>query len=207
MKSADDGGGMVVRLVETHAARGVARLVLERPPVSAHRCDLGERPVEELTVHGREVVVPFGPHQVTTVRLRWDSMTEPWIQEVVARSGPSGLEHGRGLDALPYGVFSAGTSVPRVGVLVGDHVLDLTAASIYLLPQRAALLAGPALDPLLAAGPPVWAEVRAAVQEGLSEPRHRAAVEQHLVPESTIQNRLPFTVADYVDFYPPNSTR
>ena len=71
VKSADDGGGTVVRLVETHAARGVARLVLERPPVSAHRCDLGEQPVEELTVHGREVVVPFGPHQVTTVRLRW----------------------------------------------------------------------------------------------------------------------------------------
>ena len=72
VKSADDGDGMVVRLVETHAASGVARLVLERPPVSAHRCDLGEHPIEELTIHGREVVVPFGPHQVTTVRLRWD---------------------------------------------------------------------------------------------------------------------------------------
>ncbi len=72
VKSADDGRGMVVRLVETHAASGVARLVLERPPVSAHRCDLAERPLEELTVHGREVIVPFSPHQVTTVRLRWD---------------------------------------------------------------------------------------------------------------------------------------
>jgi alpha-mannosidase len=72
VKSADDGDGMVVRLVETHAASGVARLVLERPPASAHRCDLGEHPIEELTIHGREVVVPVGPHQVTTVRLRWD---------------------------------------------------------------------------------------------------------------------------------------
>jgi fumarylacetoacetase len=128
-------------------------------------------------------------------------MTEPWVQDVVAHSGPAGLHEGRGLDALPYGAFRTDVSDVRIGVLVGDQVLDLSAAGSYLLPQRASLLAGPTLDPLLEAGASVWSEVRAAVQEGLSEARHRSALQQHLVPETTIRSLLPFTVADYVDFY------
>ena len=128
-------------------------------------------------------------------------MTQPWVHDVLAPTGSGGGHEGRGLDALPYGAFRTASSDVRVGVLVGDHVLDLTAAAGYLLPQRASVLAGPTLDPLLRAGAQVWAEVRAAVQEGLSETRHRAAVEHHLVAETTIRSLLPFTVADYVDFY------
>ena len=128
-------------------------------------------------------------------------MTQPWVHDVLAPTGSGGGHEGRGLDALPYGAFRTASSDVRVGVRVGDHVLDLTAAAGYLLPQRASVLAGPTLDPLLRAGAQVWAEVRAAVQEGLSETRHRAAVEHHLVAETTIRSLLPFTVADYVDFY------
>jgi fumarylacetoacetase len=123
-------------------------------------------------------------------------MTEPWVHD-----GSWDPTDGRGLEALPYGVFVTGTSGPHLGVAIGDRVLDLTAAAPYVLPQRAHLLTGPTLDPLLAAGRPVWAEVRAAVREALTEERHRAAVEPLLVPARGVQTRLAFTVADYVDFY------
>ena len=58
-----------------------------------------------------------------------------------------------GLDNLPYGVFDPGDGRRRVGVAVGDSVLDAGAAAAALGAPFAALLAGPLLDPLLAAGP------------------------------------------------------
>ena len=90
---------------------------------------------------------------------------------------------------------------PRIGVRVGRGVLDLTAAAAYVLPQRAHLLHGPTLDPLMAAGPAVWAEVRAAVTEALSAERHEQQLRPLLLPESEVSTMLAFTVADYVDFY------
>ena len=110
--------------------------------------------------------------------------------------------HPFGIQTLPYGSFTTPDGpVPRVGVAIGDDVLDLTAAAATLLPEHAGLFAAGVLDPLLAAGPPVWAAVRAAVTEWLTEPRHRAAVEPLIVPASEVSLLLPFTVADYVDFY------
>jgi fumarylacetoacetase len=104
--------------------------------------------------------------------------------------------------ALPYGVFEgAGGPGPRVGVAVGEHVLDLTAASASLLPDLAPLFAAGALDPFLAAGPAVWARVRAALVSWLGGEGPRPAVEPLLVPASSVTMRLPFTVADYADFY------
>jgi fumarylacetoacetase len=116
---------------------------------------------------------------------------------VTPAGGPFGIE------TLPYGSFTTPGLAGgwRVGVAYGAHVLDLTAASAVLLPEHAGLFAAGTLDGLLGAGPEVWARVRAAVTEWLTEERHRAAVEPLLVPAWAARTRLPFTVADYVDFY------
>jgi fumarylacetoacetase len=107
-----------------------------------------------------------------------------------------------GLQTLPYGSMTVpGRAGRRVAVAVGERVLDLTAASEVLLPARAALLACGTLDGLLAAGPDTWAEVRAALTAWLTDERHRAAVEPLLLPAAEVTLRLPFRVADYVDFY------
>jgi fumarylacetoacetase len=107
-----------------------------------------------------------------------------------------------GLHALPYGsVTLPGDARPRVAVAVGEHVLDLTRAARLLLPQHAALLTDGTLDGLLAAGPRVWREVRSAVATWLTEPRQKAALTPLLHRADTVTTRLPFTVADYVDFY------
>jgi homogentisate 1,2-dioxygenase len=59
-----------------------------------------------------------------------------------------------GLQTLPYGSFlSRDDRRPRVGVAVGDRVLDLGAAADRLLPKHAALFDDGDLDRLLASGP------------------------------------------------------
>ncbi|MGP4109852.1 fumarylacetoacetase [Streptomyces sp. 4N509B] len=111
--------------------------------------------------------------------------------------------HPFGPQTLPYGSFTTpGRPEPRLGVRVGDErVLDLTAAAEPLLPEHAPLLEEGTLDRLLAAGPETWARVRAAVTEWLTEGRHRDRIVPLLVPAEAARPRLPFTVADYVDFY------
>ncbi|WP_245993946.1 fumarylacetoacetate hydrolase family protein [Nocardioides immobilis] len=92
-----------------------------------------------------------------------------------------------------YGAFEPRGSdgVARVGVRYGDRVLDLAAA---LDPALAARVAGPNLGALLAAGRVVWTEVVAAV--AVLEPP-----EEHLHALADVRLLMPFTVADYVDFY------
>jgi fumarylacetoacetase len=66
---------------------------------------------------------------------------------------------------------------------------------------HAALFGAPSLNPLMAAGPAVWAEVRAWLQDLLTNPAGEEVVAPHLVPLEEVTLRLPFAVADYVDFY------
>ncbi|WP_329412595.1 fumarylacetoacetase [Streptomyces sp. NBC_00704] len=103
---------------------------------------------------------------------------------------------------LPYGVFSLPGSTERtVGVRLGDHVLDAGAAARALGSSHAALLAAPTLNPLMAAGRPVWTQVRRELTEWVTSPAHRATVEPLFRPLSAVTLHLPFQVADYVDFY------
>ncbi|MEP6599516.1 MAG: fumarylacetoacetase [Actinomycetota bacterium] len=106
-----------------------------------------------------------------------------------------------GVDNLPYGSFVRGDGVPHVGVRVGQKVLDLTSAYRALDPSRAGLFAGGTLDLLLAAGRPTWTAVRSQIVSWLTDETHRPAIEPLLVGLDEVVPRLPFTVADYVDFY------
>ncbi|BAL89513.1 putative fumarylacetoacetase [Actinoplanes missouriensis 431] len=103
---------------------------------------------------------------------------------------------------LPYGVFStAADPHPRAGVAIGDQIIDLPAAVRRLAPQLAGAVAGPSLDALLAAGPRVWADLRAQLTTWVTDEIHRDLIAAHLVPAREATMHLPFTVADYVDFY------
>ena len=111
-------------------------------------------------------------------------------------------DHPFGLHNLPYGSFRLQhEQQARVGVAVGGRVLDLTAVSTVLLPERAELFSAGDLDRLLAGGPAVWAQVRDAVSGWFSDTAARSAVEQSLHAAADVVMLLPFTVADYVDFY------
>ncbi|SOD84508.1 fumarylacetoacetase [Streptomyces sp. Ag109_G2-15] len=103
---------------------------------------------------------------------------------------------------LPYGVFSpSGSTERRVGVRLGDHVLDAGAAAAALGSPYVSLLAQPTLTPLLAAGRTAWSDVRRALTAWVTVPSHRTAIEPLFHPLSSVTLHLPFEVADYVDFY------
>ncbi|MFI0807288.1 fumarylacetoacetase [Streptomyces echinatus] len=103
---------------------------------------------------------------------------------------------------LPYGVFSpSGGTERRIGVRLGNHVLDAGATAAALGSPHQALLARPTLNPLLAAGRTTWSEVRRAVTSWVTDPAHRETVEPLFHPLSEVTLHLPFEVADYVDFY------
>ena len=104
-------------------------------------------------------------------------------------------------DNLPYGSAVDAAGRPFVVARIGDRALDLTAASAVLAPDLAPLLAAGTLDDLLAAGPDAWAAVRTAVRSWLTGDAHRATAGPLLRPVTGLDLRLPFTVADYTDFY------
>jgi len=107
-----------------------------------------------------------------------------------------------GLHVLPLGSFrTASSQRPRVGVAVGTRVLDLTAAAAELAPGVAPLFAEGTLDRLLAAGHRSWADVRRLVGSWFDAEDARPTVERHLLAAADVTMLLPFTVADYVDFY------
>jgi fumarylacetoacetase len=108
-----------------------------------------------------------------------------------------------GVAALPYCSFSVREHAARrrVGVRIGDRILDLTAASQRLLAGRAVLFSNGSLDAFLAAGDGAWSDVRAQLTAWLTAGHFREAIEDLLVPVAGAELHMPFTVADYVDFF------
>jgi fumarylacetoacetase len=108
------------------------------------------------------------------------------------------------IDNLPYGVFSRPEEQRRVGVAIGDYVLDLgplarDGAFDDVLLDAGAVFSSASLNDFMSRGRPVWSAVRRRLVELLTGDDHRA--ETALVPMAGVTMHLPFAVADYVDFY------
>ena len=108
---------------------------------------------------------------------------------------------GFGVHNLPYGVFSQRGELPRVGVAIGEHVLDLAElAGSGLLADRRWFAAG-SLNAFMAAGRTVWQPTRDRILTLLTDMSYRDEVEPCLLPMADVDLHMPFVVADYVDFY------
>jgi fumarylacetoacetase len=106
-----------------------------------------------------------------------------------------------GVHNLPYGAFVHGGSEPRIGVRIGDFVLDLAAVEERGFVDGSGTLRSRTLNALMALGRPAWDALRARTVEVLTDEFYRAALLPHLIPLADVEMRLPFEVADYVDFY------
>ncbi|MCZ2291045.1 MAG: fumarylacetoacetase [Burkholderiales bacterium] len=110
---------------------------------------------------------------------------------------------------LPYGRFRrAGSDEAfRIGVAIGDQVLDLKLASAQapwadeLVPLLAPLAAGD-LNAFMALGAPAWSRMRAALSAALAADSVQAPfLELCLLPQSACEMALPCRIGDYTDFY------
>jgi fumarylacetoacetase len=117
---------------------------------------------------------------------------------------------------LPFGVFHRvddkdDPALVRVGMAIGDFVLDLTACHdegwfTGAADQAGAALAEPSLNALLARGHETWRELRRQASAVLSSdsPAYRAnrRIGDHiLVPMAEAELLVPVEVGDYTDFY------
>ncbi|KAG0168659.1 hypothetical protein DFQ28_004569 [Apophysomyces sp. BC1034] len=113
---------------------------------------------------------------------------------------------------IPFGVFSTGDKTPRVGVAIGDQILDLfeiSKAGLLTVPgldQPADVFGQSSLNKFMGFGRPVWRATRAAIQELLSkdQPKLRDNAEVRsvaLVDRSSARMHLPAQIGDYTDFY------
>ncbi len=110
------------------------------------------------------------------------------------------------LNNLPYGIFSNSDPSPRMGVAIGDMILDCNSASsaglltVEGIPQTAFYKS--AWNDIMALGGDAWTALRAKLIEILSaDTALQDNVKQHLVPQHEATMHMPFDVAEYTDFY------
>lgn len=109
------------------------------------------------------------------------------------------------LNNLPYGAFITEEGEQHCGVAIGDMILDVTALEldgILAVPDEEEVFFYGDWTEFMALGPEIWAGFRAAVTELLGEkyPDPQGLV-GYMVPMAGTEMRLPFTVAEYTDFY------
>ena len=100
---------------------------------------------------------------------------------------------------LPLGIFSTGGGTMRIGVAIGDQILDLAAASGLLQTDWTDALARPTLNAWFEQGD--GAELRACLSDLLSDPARRDEVEPHLAAQADATMHLPCAIGDFTDFY------
>ncbi len=138
-------------------------------------------------------------------------MSDPTTDPALGSWIPVPLESGFPIQNLPYGVFRTEDATARVGVAIGNRILDLDAvAETGLFDDHADLpwgvFAGPSLNAYLALGRDTWRAVRRRVSDLLSFDNREirdvwGLAERVLVPMPDAELLLPIHPGDYVDFY------
>jgi fumarylacetoacetase len=134
-----------------------------------------------------------------------DPARKSWVDSANAPGTPFPIQN------LPFGVFRRRReSGARIGVAIGDRVLDVAAAAKAARPHIdssiVAACTQPTLNALMALGPEAWRSLRVALSqllraEGADMSARRGTVETLLVPMAEIEMLLPAAIGDYTDFY------
>tara|TARA_B110000879_G_scaffold203225_1_gene280571 strand:- start:464 stop:1699 length:1236 start_codon:yes stop_codon:yes gene_type:complete len=107
---------------------------------------------------------------------------------------------------LPFGIFSESDQIKRVGIAIGDHVIDLYAAyelGVFKdLNFDISVLESDYLNDFIALGKAVTVKVRADIQFELCT--ENSVLKSHpsvFIKQSVVTMHLPVKVGDYTDFY------
>ena len=132
-----------------------------------------------------------------------DPRLRSWIESANAPNADFPIQN------LPFGVYRkpGARERPRVGVAIGDQIVDVVAC------RRAAYLSAaadcceaPNLNRLMAAGPATWSTVRLELSQILRDGSYRRRemterYEEFFVAAGDVDLLLPAEVGDYTDFY------
>ena len=133
---------------------------------------------------------------MTALNKTHDPSRKSWVESANAADSDFPIQN------LPYGVFSEEGGPRRVGVAIGDSILDLTAleAAGKLTPGGdVKVFDQGVLNPMMALPQQVWTETRARIAALLdAEGGDRELV---LVAQSSAEVHLPVFVRSYTDFY------
>ncbi len=113
------------------------------------------------------------------------------------------------LENLPFGVFKPRNGEARIGVALGDSIVDLSAlqeAGHFPDLKDRQLFARDSLNDFLALGRPAWRKVREVLQKLLSAEtptlRDDKKLRERLFHrQSEVAMQLPVKIGDYTDFY------
>ncbi|MDG3040260.1 fumarylacetoacetase [Roseicyclus marinus] len=103
---------------------------------------------------------------------------------------------------LPWGVFSQGGGAARVGVAIGDQILDVTALEAEGLVEPAPggrVFGSGVLNPFMALGPAIWSATRAQIADLLDAAG--GARDLPLLAQADVAMHLPIFVRSFTDFY------
>ena len=104
---------------------------------------------------------------------------------------------------IPFGIFSTEDRSPRIGVAVGEHILDLAAvAELDVFEFNTAVLEKDTLNDFISLGKEITNRVRKKIQYWLKDDNSPLAGKPGLfVKQSEAQMHMPVSVGDYTDFY------
>lgn len=142
-----------------------------------------------------------------------DPQAKSWVKSANADDTPFPIQN------LPFGVYRVAEDRPaedrpaddrpRIGVAIGDSVLDLHAAmeAKLLDPVSSEIRTAcqsPLLNELMSLAPEHWSELRSRLFRLLHESAPSAqqrAAEALLIPQNPVTMELPCRIGDYTDFY------
>ena len=106
---------------------------------------------------------------------------------------------------LPFGVFERAGEQPKVGVAIGDQIVDVAAAAGLfdgLAATAARACDAPSLNALMALGSPSWSALRLALSRELAAENGKSArLRPYLMPTTGAQLRMPVAFRNFTDFF------
>lgn len=148
-----------------------------------------------------EFLVPVHPSQLflpTLHKILLGMSLNPWLS-IPAASDFS-------IYNLPFGIFSTQDTQPRVGIAIGEQIVDLAALAnvggFKGMDIDTSVFSAGTLNPFISLGKAKTNGVRLAVQEMLcNENSMLKATAEALVNQSDTVMHLPVAIGDYTDFY------
>src|ERR1700674_4154880 len=133
-----------------------------------------------------------------------DQTHDPALRSFIAGAKAPGCDFP--IQNLPYGAFRprSAAGVPRIGVAIGDAILDIAAVADLMdaaASRAAAACAAPHLNDLMALGPQAWSALRRGLSLLLSDGDRRGSVEHHLTPLAAAELFVRVKIGNSTDFF------